>query len=61
MKASAAGRKVNTSQQDVPPLQPTTLSPGTHFVQAMATNEAVGIQVEGGIGIKGPGGGREAY
>lgn len=31
----------------------------THLVQVMATNEALGIQIEGGIGIVGPGEGSE--
>lgn len=32
--------------------------PNTHLVQVMATDEATGIQVEGGKGIEGPGKGR---
>lgn len=60
VKASAAetgswrlGR--NTDMLYPSPSQP---RPSTHLVQVMATNEATGIQVEGGKGIKGPTKGR---
>lgn len=52
-------REEVTALAGVLPLHP-PIHPGTHFVEAMAINEAAGIQVESGIGIIGPGEGREA-
>lgn len=46
-------------EQTCSTLHPSQPRPSIHLVQVMATNEATGIQVEGGKGIKGPGKGRE--
>lgn len=42
----------NTDCSTLPPAPP---SPNTHLVYVVTADEATGIQVEGGVGIEGPG------